>query len=257
MNYEKEYEATLERAREIHKDAIDMGDSLRAKMAEFFFPELKESEEEKNIKNLIDELKCSLRAAKCQDDACRGGHEKRIALLEWGIAWLEKQGEKLYSKSALEAVKEEPIDNTNKVEPKFKVGQWVVWQDKYYKVNYNGCGYELVDQNGLSTSLEYGTLDENAHIWDIIKCAKDGDVLVICSNKPFIFKGFFKPNFPNCLVAYCGIALDDHFRLCNNKSFWTNLDVKPATKEQRELLFAKMEEAGYKWDAKSKQLIKL
>jgi hypothetical protein len=58
-----------------------------------FFPELTKSEDEKNIKDLIDELKCSLRAANCQNDACRGGHEKRIALLEWAIAWLEKQGE--------------------------------------------------------------------------------------------------------------------------------------------------------------------
>jgi len=50
------------------------------------FPELKESEDEKNIKDLIDELKLSLRAANCQNDACGGGHEKRIALLEWAIA---------------------------------------------------------------------------------------------------------------------------------------------------------------------------
>lgn len=64
---------------------------------EKIFPELKESEEEKNIKNLIDELKCSLRAANCQNDACGGGHEKRIALLEWSIAWLEKQGEEKLS----------------------------------------------------------------------------------------------------------------------------------------------------------------
>ena len=57
----------------------------------YIFPELKESEGEKNIKDLIDELKCSLRAANCQNDACGGGHEKRIALLEWSIAWIEKQ----------------------------------------------------------------------------------------------------------------------------------------------------------------------
>lgn len=48
-------------------------------------------------------------------------------------AWLEKQGEKPQGKSLLEAIKEEPIDNTGKVEPKFKVGQWIVWQDKCYK----------------------------------------------------------------------------------------------------------------------------
>ena len=68
---------------------------------------------------------------------------------------------------------QKPVDN---IEPKFKVGDWIVWQNKCYKVNYNGCGYELIDQNGLSTSLEYGTVDKSAHLWTI-QDAKDGDVL--------------------------------------------------------------------------------
>ena len=78
---------TLEKLQRIYDQADIFGKSLMEKE----FPELKESEDEKNIKNLIDELKSSLRAAKCQNDATRGGHEKRIALLEWGIAWLEKR----------------------------------------------------------------------------------------------------------------------------------------------------------------------
>ncbi len=39
---------------------------------------------------------------------------------------------------------------------------------------------------------------------------------------------------------------------------WTSVkDVKPATKEQRNLLFAKMREAGYQWDADKKELRKI
>ena len=95
------------------------------------------------------------------------------------LAWIEKEYKKSQGKSALEPIKEENVDNTNKVNPKFKVGDWIVWQDKCYKVNDNGCGYELVDQNGLSTSLEYGNIDENAHLWDITKDAKEGDVLTV------------------------------------------------------------------------------
>lgn len=64
---------------------------ITTKISELIFSELKE--DESNIKNLIDELKYSLRAAICQNHACGGGHEKRIALLEWGIDYLEKQGE--------------------------------------------------------------------------------------------------------------------------------------------------------------------
>ena len=66
---------------------------------------------------------------------------------------VEKQEEeKPQGKSALEAANEEKVDNQNcvkpsdKVEPKFHEGEWIVWQDKCCKVNYNGCGYELVDQ---------------------------------------------------------------------------------------------------------------
>ena len=38
---------------------------------------------------------------------------------------------------------------------------------------------------------------------------------------------------------------------------WNMQEVKPATKEQYDLLFQKMEKAKYKWDAGNKQLIKL
>ena len=34
---------------------------------------------------------------------------------------------------------------------------------------------------------------------------------------------------------------------------WSNRSFIPATKEQRELLFQKMEEAGYAWDEVNKQ----
>ena len=84
---------TLEKLQRIYDQADNFGKSLMEKE----FPELKESDDEKNVKNLINELKDSLRAANCQNDATGGGHEKRIALLEWGIAWIEKQGEKDYN----------------------------------------------------------------------------------------------------------------------------------------------------------------
>lgn len=236
MNYKKEYEATLEKARNIHKDAIDMGDSLRAKMAEFFFPELKESEDERIRKALISILKSDFE----KDTEIYGISVGDI------IAWLEKQGEK-HGKSALEAIKEEKADNANKIEPKFKVGQWIVWQDKCYKVNYNGCGYELVDQNGLSTSLEYGTIDENAHIWDITKDAKDGDILASKRTScVLIFKGRDGTSF----ISYYNTSIDSN-------DDWNRVNFLPATKEQRELLFAKMKKDGYKWDVNNKQLIKL
>ena len=83
----KAYDEALKKASAAHKDEDR---HLKATL-ERIFPELKEDDNERIRKNCID--------------------------------WLEKQGEqKPQGKSALEAIKEENVDNANKVEPKFKVG---------------------------------------------------------------------------------------------------------------------------------------
>ena len=82
---------TREKAIELVKEAMPTLWKETKVVIQTLIPELAESEDEKNIKDLIDELKCSLRMAECQNYTC-GGHEKRIALLEWGITWLKKQG---------------------------------------------------------------------------------------------------------------------------------------------------------------------
>lgn len=151
----------------------------------------------------------------------------------------------------------------NKVEPKFKNGQWIVWQDKCYKVNYNGCGYELVDQNGLSTSLEYGTVDENAHLWDITKDAKDGDVLAseLCDSI-ILFKGIKDDNIDfYCDYDFSEVNVPGDRFAVNNGQHYGNVedskDFHPATKEQRDTLFTKMREAGYEFDFEKKELKKI
>lgn len=145
---------------------------------------------------------------------------------------------------------------TDKVEPKFHEGEWIVWKNKCYKVNYNGCGYELIDQNGLSTWLEYGTVDTSARLYDVAKDAKDGDVLISQYGNPFIYNGNY--NSFN-IGAYCGITCDDNkFKVAEEKCHWTeNVDIEPSTKEERDLLFAKMKEAGYEWSDKDRKLIKI
>ena len=177
---------------------------------------------------------------------------------------LEKQGDKPQGKTVIEAIKEEKVDNRNcaTVEPKFQNGQWVVWQNKCYKVNYNGCGYELVDQNGLSTSLEYGTIDENARLWTI-EDVKDGDLLYIKYNKYeykyewiIIFKHL---NPEEHIMDYCSYCINGTFYSDSNP--WGKLSetdtVYPATKEQCDLLFSKIKENGYWWNAKNKILKKI
>ena len=77
-DYEKKYKEALNRAREIHRNE----DEKRSDM-EWLFPELKESEDEKIRKALLNHL--TKMWGNSQDDVC-GIH------VEDAIAWLEKQG---------------------------------------------------------------------------------------------------------------------------------------------------------------------
>jgi len=156
---------------------------------------------------------------------------------------------------------QKPVDN---IEPKFKVGDWIVWQNKCYKVNYNGCGYELIDQNGLSTSLEYGTVDKIAHLWTI-QDAKDSDTLInknYMGESPFIFKETKPSNIktdvsnPLTIFGYCGIG-GVGFTKSSGWGDTANCIYHPATKEQRDTLFLKMKEAGYEWSEETHELKKI
>ena len=89
----------------------------------------------------------------------------------------------------------------------------------------------------------------------------DGDVLVTTKIRscPFIYR---KTGYNNDLAYYyAGIDGNGDFiegclkrTLCH---FGPTSDVAPATKEQRELLFQKMKENGYEWDADKKELRKI
>lgn len=88
MDYENEYKAALERAKNLHKDAIDMCDSLRTKMAEIIFPELKESEDEKTkriLHSISSKMSFHLRDIFTE--------EEFQCFDAWSNAWLKKQGE--------------------------------------------------------------------------------------------------------------------------------------------------------------------
>ena len=241
MDYEKKYKEALEIARQFSEHPLQEDSS---NIVEYIFPELKESEDKEIRKWIIDDIRYNM-----NNEPLNNSEYKKKA--ERAIAWLEKQGE------------QKPID---KAEPKFQNGQWIVWQNKCYKVNYNGCGYELIDQNGLSTSLEYGTVDKSAHLWTI-KDAKDGDVLVSPPIKGqegkeqiFIFKGINSRDYvDNCIEYYCRVYEGVFYENENGNGYMgtTSSPLYPATKEQRNLLFQKIKDAGYKWDEGKKELRKI
>ena len=164
------------------------------------------------------------------------------------ISFVEKQGE------------QKPAD---KIEPKFNVGDWITngkllvgqvtsFDGEYYHYMYDGIEQPLHVSNA-----------PNWHLWTI-RDAKDGDVLVDKSDGTI---GIFQSighhpdggsyNDPSYCFLHC--RYDDGYFYADfeNGNTMDSFYVIPATKEQRELLFQKMKEAGYEWDAKNKELKKV
>ena len=259
MNYEKKYKEALERAR----DMMSYKEVRREDM-EYLFPELKESEDERIRKQIISFLK-----------EFEYDHYRCLDFSSW-IAWLEKQGDKDkfiekelghikgYRENAIKRIEElkkqcehKPID---KVEPKFKVGDWVVWDNKISCHIDNICQgkeslmYAITDTNNMVRTYSVKGFDNNAHLWTI-QDAKDGDVLVASDNSVFIFA---RVDGHVC-VHHITLASDGTLKINPRlNGAWESVEgVKPATKEQRYLLFQKMKEEGYEWNKDKKKLIKL
>jgi hypothetical protein len=144
------------------------------------------------------------------------------------------------------------------IEPTFKVGDWVVTDygkvSQVVSVDNAGDGYTLDD--GVYFS---GSWCDMYHLWTIAD-AKDGDVLSSIRGCPFIYDKY-RNQRNDLLYYYAGIDGRGNFVMkCPKKMlyhFGPSTDAVPATKEQRDLLLAKMREAGYLWDAEKKELRKI
>lgn len=166
----------------------------------------------------------------------------------------EEEKQRLFDAIKKNGYRWNPETKTLEELPKFKVGDWVVNIDE--KVNQ----VVAIDDNCDGFTLDDGSHSNGAwnklyRLWTI-QDAKEGDVLAD-GNLPFILK---KIDANNYSYAYCGISVDDGFKIKSEgkSGEWTWMqDIKPATKEQRDFLFQKMEESGYEWDAEKKELKKL
>ena len=222
----KRYEEALERARKIENgEPIGVPDGTHIPVA--IFPELAESGDERVRKNCIHflELQKEHHASTVEIDEC--------------IAWLEKQGEQ---------------KSVDEIEPKFNLNDWVV-TDKGDTVQIGAVnnGYYTL-YNGMDFNMSY--VDKCWRKWTI-QDAKDGDVLMSAGNQPFIYNGKFTEY---TVGAYCGLTTNKDFSIekYNKGSNWTNNNnIRPAIKEQRDLLLKEMHRVSYEWDADKKELIKL
>lgn len=289
MEYEKKYKEALERMKSWANGEHPECFSEAQKTAEFIFPELKESEDERIRKAIIGFFEL-------QDDNTTYYFVPKKDI----IAWLEKQGNKSVNidvesmvssyeqrlesqggtkytplvnmcltsfrhgvENVLEELnlkkleKQEDNKPTDKVEPKFHEDDWIVSNEGIFKITHyeDEYGYELTDTTGCVVhfvSPDY--VESNFHLWTIQE-AKDGDVL--CYETKDDFRIFiYKEGHIHYHCCYSNEHLtpvESFFVLQKHQLCY----IHPATKEQRELLFSKMNEAEYEWDAEKKEVKKI
>jgi len=193
-----------------------------------------------------------------------------------GTYKIEKQGEQKVSYTTIVetgdgginafVTRELPTDGcddeqkpTDKVEPKFKMekGKWYVCDTSRYTDFIVGKAY-YCPKNGMlkpnENAIARYVAKDCFHLWTI-EDAKDGDVLV---DEDINVIGIFEGTEGMCWHSkiYYSYATKELYGIecggSHQKEF-----AKPATKEQRDLLFQKMHEAGYEWDAEKKELKKI
>lgn len=271
----RKYDEALEIARDYYKANLKLDKADENLVLEDIFPELAESDDGETKKSLMQYIWNIYHREYCPPTPS-------IETCDKWLAWLEKQGEyKVWTDNDYDSVKSieyllHELDNhnfddwfnqvlrnnecksiakqiyTDKEEPKFKVGDWITdGKALLYITKYESdYGYELkaIDVevfHGVSPEL----VEANYHLWTI-QDAKNGDVLAVDS-KPFIYNG---SKNEVTVGAYCGFNTKHKFSFAYN--YVINQNITPATKEQRDLLFSKMEEAGYEWDWWKKRCIK-
>ena len=161
----KRYDEALEKARQLC--AYPTTKPFISDLQDLF-PELKESDDERIRKELIRAFK-SLNTI----EVWNGINRSDI------LAWLEKQREQ---------------KSTNEVEPKFHVGDWVVFNDKHesiYQVEKIEDGYYILRHTYGGTFRVCVLHDEDLRLWTI-NDAKDGDVLANKYGAIFINAGSSK-----------------------------------------------------------------
>jgi len=290
----KAYDEALKAAIAAHKDEDR---HLKATL-ERIFPELKESEDEKIRKEILHFIKKRDRSG-CDYDYDKWiawlekqGEQKPIPKFKIGDTMRTLQeandgytdgmpvvvsidNEYYHCTNELIAIKDQddyefpPINVkqnlVNKIESKFKVGDWVIdKQDIVHQianvienVTNHTYGYDIVGGGYFNDNTE------GVRLWTI-NDAKDGDVLACpfpkgCESgeQIFIFKEINSRDYvENCIEYYCRVCEGEFYENKTGYMGTTSSPLYPATKEQRDTLFAKMKEAGYEWDAEKKELKK-
>lgn len=165
-----------------------------------------------------------------------------------------KYAQKLYHPSNTGKNKPKSAD---KIEPRFKVGDWVV----------DNCGYVWkiegrLNQFYILEGVEGGEsrptidwVDKTFHLWTI-EDAKDGDVIHF-GTVTAIFKKYIGRE--KC-ICYCSFCEDGGFEIPienGEDNVYGCYNATPTTKEQRDTFMKIMNNAGCEWNVGTKTLEKL
>ena len=167
--------------------------------------------------------------------------------------------QKLYNPSVLSNspnTEKNEQKSTNKIEPRFKVGDWVVQNYNLLKIRYVGNEYYCFET--VDAYVDYmlvSEIDSLYHLWTI-QDAKVGDVLEFVDHGRLVIGILSGINKTTGKVDVSCLLEDNKFKL----GVFYNLDTispHPAIKEQRDILMKAMNDAGYKWNTRTKTLEKL
>ena len=137
--------------------------------------------------------------------------------------------------------------SADKIEPKFKVGDWVVFvksKSVCQVEKIENCEYTL--RHVLGSSLCLSFYNENLIREWTLQDAKDGDILATSAGA-FIYNG--NDGGGSCPGSYCGINTLGNLQK-GTEHHWTGKKVYPATKEQHDILYQKIKERKEKFGTK-------
>jgi hypothetical protein len=254
---------------------------------EYYFPELKDTEDERIRKNCIHflDLQKSHHASTLEIDEC--------------IAWLEKLGEQKVSYTTIVetgnggintlVTRELPVDgcddkqkSANTVEPKdyssidpyfgkpidkvkskFKVGDWISCEGlniaRIINIDNDRYEVEFIEGNKGFPHIDY--IDRLFHLWTIEE-AKDGDILTESrKNIILMFRAIGNIRWDDVIDYHCYYkCYGEKFIVQKDLDYWGTTNdnqLKPATKEQRDTLERVIANAGYKWNKEKLKLEKI
>ena len=220
------YDRALEVLHKYDGANIMFSQSLKEEM----FPELRELDDEKIRKALLNEF-IHLQSKGCKFAGLEG---------EDIIAWLNRQGDQKL---------------TNKIVFKFHKDDWCIDNEdgtvfQIVKILDNTYTYKTIE--GKEYSCTHYSLENDARLWNI-KDVKPGDVLVDKDNNIGIFQeceGIY-------WNSYIYLGCDGKLRGFSIGGSHVQNGTYPATKEQRDTLMKAMTEAECEFDFNKKELKKI